>query len=309
MNQDQIKSKGTLQRFLLPLGAFTACALWGSAFPAVKHAYNYFDVIDYETRMAFAGIRFVIAGLLLLIIIKSKRAQWKVAPKKMLFGVILLQVFFQYIFFYWGIALIPASLTAILIGTGSFWWLIMASIKDKNERIGLVQFAFLCLGFVGVFIALFSPEKEINYFGVGLILLASICGTSALLIVKPISKFISVRFLTGTSLFTGGLMLCLCAPFRVIEIILESPLELYLLTFYLGFLSAAAFGIWYYLVTIFDVARLSAYRFLIPICGVIESWIFLADESFELKVLLGGTITVFSIYMLEFLKRRETKKL
>ena len=228
---------------------------------------------------------------------------------KMLLAVTLLQVFFQYIFFYWGIALIPASLAAIVIGTGSFWWLIMASIKDKAERINMVQLSFLILGFSGVFIALFSPEKNINYYGVGMLLAASICGTSALLIVKPLSKYVSIRFLTGASLFTGGVMLCLFAPLKVIDIILNSPWQLYILTFYLGFLSAAAFGIWYYLVTIFDVARLSAYRFLIPICGVIESWIFLEGESFEIKVLAGGAITVFSIYMLERLKKRETKKL
>lgn len=45
------------------------CLLWGSAYPAIKHGYAMFGIArhDVASQMVFAGVRFVAAGLLLLL--------------------------------------------------------------------------------------------------------------------------------------------------------------------------------------------------------------------------------------------------
>ena len=45
------------------------CVLWGSAFPAIKIGYNLFNILpeDIGGKLIFAGYRFTLAGILVLI--------------------------------------------------------------------------------------------------------------------------------------------------------------------------------------------------------------------------------------------------
>ncbi|MFT5130210.1 MAG: drug/metabolite transporter (DMT)-like permease [Rhodothermales bacterium] len=287
--------------------AVTATALWGSAFPAVKVGFGYFDQLDLQTRVAFAGIRFFLAGLMLLAFIPKWRQKFASAPKKLLFGAAFLQVGLQYLFFYWGLSLISASLTAIIVGTGSFWWVLAAPLVDKREKVTIGQLLMLLLGFGGVVVCMYEPGKTLKLGGALLVMLATVSGTGALLMVRPLSQHVPVTFITGFSLFAGGLVFILLTPGRSLEIVLNSPWQLQILTLYLAFLSAIAFSLWYWLITLYDVTRLSAYRFLIPIFGVSESVLFLTSETLSQQLVAGGALVVLSIVILEWINRRKKR--
>lgn len=287
----------------------TAAALWGSAFPAVKIGFSYFDQLDLQTRVAFAGIRFFLAGFLLLAFVPNRRQRFTAAPKKLLLGAAFLQVCVQYLFFYWGLSLISASLTAIIVGTGSFWWVLAAPLVDKHEKATIGQLLVLLLGFSGVVVCMYEPGNAVKLGGALLVMLATLSGTGALLMVRPLSQHVPVTFITGFSLFSGGLVFMVLTPARSLEIALNSPWQLQVLTLYLAFLSATAFSLWYWLITLYDVTRLSAYRFLIPIFGVLESVLFLASESFTQQLLTGSTLVVLSIVILEWMNRRKRRRL
>ena len=211
----------------------------------------------------------------------------------------------QYYFFYWGLALISASLTAIIVGTGSFWWVLAAPLVDKSEKATVKQFAILAIGFFGVVTCMYEPGNTVKIGGALLILLATLGGTGAVLLVRPLSRYVPVMFITGFSLFCGGLGFMMATPVRTFEILAESPWQLVVLTVYLAFLSAAAFSIWYWLITLYEVARLSVYRFLIPVFGVFESVIFIADESLSPQLMVGGGLVVVAIVLLERTSRRK----
>jgi drug/metabolite transporter (DMT)-like permease len=298
----------TFGRLRLPVCAVIATALWGSAFPAVKIGFGYFEQLDLQTRVAFAGIRFFLAGLMLLAFIPSKREKFASAPKGLLFGAAFLQVCVQYIFFYWGLSLISASLTAIIVGTGSFWWVLAAPLVDKREKATLGQLLVLLLGFAGVVICMYEPGNTVKLGGALLVMLATLAGTGALLMVRPLSQHVPVTFITGFSLFTGGLAFMLLAPGRSVEIVVNSPWQLQVLTLYLAFLSATAFSLWYWLITLYDVTRLSGYRFLIPIFGVLESVLFLTSETLSQELVIGGALVILSIVILEWINRRKKKR-
>ena len=305
MLTEKVKENELWRRWTLPVCAVVACALWGSAFPAVKIGFGYFDRLDLETRLAFAGIRFFLAGIMLLVFVPRLRERFRAAPKVMLFGAALLQVGVQYYFFYWGLALISASLTAIIVGTGSFWWVLAAPLVDKSEKATVKQFAILAIGFFGVVTCMYEPGNTVKIGGALLILLATLGGTGAVLLVRPLSRYVPVMFITGFSLFCGGLGFMMATPVRTFEILAESPWQLVVLTVYLAFLSAAAFSIWYWLITLYEVARLSVYRFLIPVFGVFESVIFIADESLSPQLMVGGGLVVVAIVLLERTSRRK----
>ena len=291
------------------MGALFCSLLWGSAFPCIRLAHRYFDSEPLANHIAFAGIRFTFAGILALIFLKNIKHNFKVCPKKGLLITALFQVVFQYILFYWGLKLAPAVLGAILVSTGSFWWVLLAPIVDKNESISLKQFSCLIIGFIGVCVCVFTKSGggENTYSGF-LFIASSLCGVVAALMVRPINKKVPATFLSGFSLLIGGFILCLINPQATIKLIQGFNTPLVLITCWLAIVSAAAFGLWYYLITLFDVPRLSGYRMLIPVCGVFESVIFLADEKLTWNYLGGGILVMLSIFYLEKLKRKPAEK-
>lgn len=300
----------TQSRYFLAAGALFCSLLWGSAFPCIRLAHKYFDSEPLSNHIAFAGIRFTIAGILVLLFLNNKKTLWQACPKFGLLITALFQVVFQYTLFYWGLKLAPAVLGAILVSTGSFWWVLIAPFVDKKESINIKQFAALVLGFIGVCVCVFTKSGGGENPYSGFFFIAScLCGVIAALMVRPMNKKIPPAFLNGLSLFCGGLILALAVPKATISLINSMNTQLLLLTLWLAVVSALAFSLWYYLITIFDVPRLSGYRMLIPVCGVLESVLFLADEKLTWNYLTGGLLVLASISILEKLKRKKSLKL
>ena len=76
-----------------------------------------------------------------------------------------------------------------------------------------------------------------------------------------------------------------------------------LLTAHLTFVSAVSFSIWNYLTTLFPVNLLAGYRFLIPVCAVIESSLFVAGESPGIGIFTGGALVIASVVGLQRMHR------
>ena len=290
-----------LQRMMLPVCATFCALLWGSAFPAIKYAYRFMDGTQLDNRMAFAGIRFVIAGGVLLLFLHGKREAFRNAPKGRLFGIAIMQVVVQYTCFYWGLAMISGVVAAILVATGSFWWALLAPAFGQGDKLTMRQWMFLLLGFAGVCVCVYRPDakNEAIFFGSLLILGTSLSATSASLMVKSLKGAVSTTFLTGFGLTTGGLVLVLASPGGVVHYFEQAGPELILITLHLALISALAFSVWYLLITIFDITRLSGYRFLIPIFGVLESALLIPGESLSLQILIGSMFVLLAVWLLE----------
>lgn len=65
---DRSPSLFTSKKFVF-FGATFCCLLWGSAYPAIKNGYQLFNISpdDIPSKMVFAGYRFLLAGLVLLL--------------------------------------------------------------------------------------------------------------------------------------------------------------------------------------------------------------------------------------------------
>ena len=78
------------------LGAVFCCFLWGSASPAIKIGYEIFSVAPNDTagRILFAGIRFTIAGLMVIGYQCVTERQF-IFPKKTAWGKVCILYIFQ----------------------------------------------------------------------------------------------------------------------------------------------------------------------------------------------------------------------
>ncbi len=284
----------------LPLGALACALLWGSSFPGLKYAFSLIDGHSFSMRLVFAGIRFTIAGLALLVFVKDRREQYRRAPKALLWAVAILQVTLNYFLFYWGISMNSGVVTAILNATGSFWWVLLAPVFNGTPWLRGAQWLMLIVGFVGVCTAVAGggDEHGVSIFGCVLILMATISSTFATLTVRSLSQVVGTRFITGFGLTCGGLMSLAAGAPALGQFLEAADWRVWLMTLWLAAVSALAFSLWYHLVALYDATALSAYRYLIPICGVVESALFLSGEHLGWSSATGGLLVMVSVYML-----------
>lgn len=299
-----------ISRGLLPFVVLFCALLWGSAFPGIKGIYSVWAEKGIEpslfNRLLVAGVRFTFAGAALLILAKQPWKEWKKTSKIQLLSFSCTQTFLQYLLFYTALAVSSATLGGLLTATGSLWWVVLAPLMLKTAWPSRTQWLLLLLGVTGVLIAVYRPGAGSGnpIWGATLFVLSSLSGTLGVIVLQGIVPTMSSRAATGFSLFIGGLMLCL-AGIPAWPILLELfTFKVFLLTAYLAFVSATGFGIWNYLTTLFPVNLLAGYRFLIPICAVVESSLFVSGESPGLGIFLGGSLVIASVICLQRMHRR-----
>ncbi len=280
------------------------CAvLWGSAFPAIKTVYGIWreEALDVGPRDLwwFAGVRFVIAGAVLLIVARRPVAELRATPKTRLLGFALSQTYFQYVFFYLAMALASGSLASLLTSTGSFWWMVLAPLLLGTPWPTGRQWIALVIGAAGITLATAAPGAGSGSPVLGVVLMLAATGSGALGLVQfgRLRETIGARAATGWSLLGGGgLLLATGWPaFARAEVLLSPPVIV--LTLWLALVSASAFSLWNHLSTRHPVPLLAGYRFLIPLCGMVESLIVIEEESAGWGLIIGAVLVVASLIM------------
>ncbi|MGJ8725857.1 MAG: DMT family transporter [Roseibacillus sp.] len=288
------------------------CALlWGSAFPCIKLVYQEWKDAGIEASLTdlwwFAGVRFTIAGAALLLLSKQPLKDLRASPPKLLAIFTLTQTTGQYLFFYFALSLATGSLTSLVVSTGSFWWLLLAPLILKTPWPSRRQLLAIVVGAVGVSIATYNPGSKDpgSILGVLCMLAATLLGALGVITFSKLKPTIGPRAGTGFSLFAGGLLLLLigAASFADASVLLTP--KIIVLTLWLAFVSAAAFSLWNHLSTLHPVNLLASYRFLIPVCGIIESLLFIPGEKATPGLFLGGILVVASLLAAQLLSQPE----
>ncbi|PQJ28265.1 DMT family transporter [Rubritalea profundi] len=286
------------------------CALlWGSAFPTIKMVYSHWAESGIEVnifdRWLFAGVRFTVAGLGLLLIAKKPWAEWQATPKRWVALLAVSQTLLQYLFFYLGLSLSSGSLTALMASTGSFWWMILAPVMLGTVWPRLRQWLILVVGAMGVALAVYAPGA-----GAGEPLLGAICimfatffGAIGIIVVSKVKATMGSRAATGFALFLGGVGLCLVAVPAWEHITQLFDGYVIVVTAWLALVSALAFAVWNHLSTQYPVPLLASCRFLIPVSGVLQSLLFLPGESAGWGLIVGGMLVIGSMLVATWMKR------
>ncbi|MEP2776456.1 MAG: DMT family transporter [Luteolibacter sp.] len=287
-------------------GALLCALLWGSAFPCLKTVYAIWDTQGFEPGLGdywwFAGVRFTVAGVALLLLSRNPWRDIRSGPKSHLLTMSLTQTFGQYLLFYYAIAVASGSLTGLLVSSGSFWWVILAPLLSHAPKPSRGQWMALLLGAVGITLAIAKPGAGAGQplLGAMLMIGASAMGAIGIIEFGKMGKRIGARAATGFSLALGGVLLLLAGAgsFGRVSELLGDPIVL-LITCWLSFVSAAAFALWNHLSTKFPVPLLAGYRFLIPLCGMGESLVFLKDESAGWGLIIGACLVAGSLVMMQ----------
>ena len=297
-----------------PLGigllACLCCLLWGSATPAIKIGYEWFGIGagDVASRILFAGVRFVLAGIL-TVIFGSLIAGKLLLPQKASWGMIcklgLVQTVFQYIFFYMGLAYTTGVKSAIINGSQTFIAILMACLIFRYEKLTLQKFLGCLIGFAGVVVINYDPSGFTGGFtfqGEGAILIAAIAYALSSALVKSYSKKESPVVLSGYQFIFGGIIMTLCG------LLMGGHLSGWcfksvVLLIYMTLISSVAYSVWGILLKYNPVGKVAVYSFTNPIFSVLLSFIFLKESSsFGMELVLALALVCGGIFLVNRVK-------
>lgn len=292
----------------MKIRAVLACLLWGSAFAGAKIGF------EYAEPLLLSGMRFTLAGLLLVPVLAMQRTDLRNALKHWRFMLLFafVQTFLQYGLFFLGLDKVPAATSAIIIGAGPLFVAVMAHLTFSDDRMSARKIAAIVLGLSGVvFISLakggrLASDDPQFWSGIVLLLLSNIIGSyTNIMIVKKKKANISPVALTAFANFVGGLML-LASSFLIEKPVLQGyPPKFYVALLWLAIIPAAAFSLWYGILQKpgVKVSELNLWKFLIPVSGCVLSWILLSDESPDWISVIGILIITASLQLLQLPKR------
>lgn len=270
--------------------AFIACLLWSTAFVGIKIGMNY------HTPIQFAGVRFGLAGFFLFLYYADKKDYFRQVKANWRFLLLMtfVQTVLQYVFFYTGINMLPASIAALIVGASPLFAAVLSHFLISNDKITKRKLYSLLIGFLGVIIISFSKEshdssQRVSLLGVFILLLNGlVAGYSNVLVAKNKSDLNPI-VLGSSTLFAGGGLLAL-ASYAVKGNTLTNPTtEYWVALFWLAGLSAVAFAIWYSLLRRPEVrvSELNMWKFVVPVGGAILSWLILPEEKAQWAAIVG----------------------
>lgn len=284
--------------------ATVCCLLWGSAFPFVKLGYSLFKISpnDIPSKFLFAGYRFALAGIIVLIISKLAGKKLSILTRENIFQIVLLgitQTTLQYVFFYIGMGYTTGTKGAIMNGTGTFFSIILAHFIYKNDKLNFNKVLGCIIGFLGVIAANFSSDilkVSFSLNGDLMIILSTFTLSASSIYGKKITQKLDSALVTGYQLLIGGLVLSLLGSSAGGHLSGFTPKSTVLLV-YLAALSSIAFSIWTILLKYNKVGTISMFNFLVPVFGVLLSGLVLSENILELKNLLALILVCIGIIL------------
>ena len=252
--------------YVVCLGAIICYLLWGSAFPCVKIGYKLFavDTESIPSLMLFAGMRFSLAGILVIVFGCITQKKFLLPKAKNLWRIGLVSVFqtiAQYSFFYIGLAHTAGVKASVLNGLGVFFTIISACFIFRTEKFNIVKLLGCILGFGGIVLINIGGDFSFTFslLGEGFVIFSGLSSAIAAGLVKIFSKYENTTALCGYQFFFGGIVLIILGLSLGGKINGVSVGAVFMLL-YLAFLSACAFTLQGFLLKYNPVSKVAVFK-------------------------------------------------
>ena len=287
--------------------AIFACLLWSTAFVGVKYT------LGYMSPLTLAGIRFILAGILLLPLcggMSALRELWS-NHRSTLFLAALFNTVILYTVFYLSLKSVRGAQAAIMVGSSPLVAAVVSHFVMPNDRITRRKVVSIMLGISGIVLLTLSSKpwepigaKE----GLGLILL--FCGSLSgafgnVVVARGKSATLNTVALASQQMLLGGMVLFAIGLLTEGIPSLALPWSFYAVLFWLALVSAGAFSIWFRLLDRVPVSELNLWKFILPIFGAIFSWTLLKSESPDIFSVLGMLLVASGIVWAQLKSRTD----
>lgn len=277
-------------------------ALWGVVFPVIKKSYELFSISGVGSTLLFASIRFMIAGVILLLLDTFMEKRFPVLDKKGYASVFMLgtiQTGLAYAFQY--IAMISASSIncSILNGTGVIFSTIIAHFISKDDKMNGRKALGGVLGFIGVLVCFLWGGKLEGFSlnGEGLMLLSILTFVTGTNLSRIVTTGIKSVVVSGYNLLVGGAELFILSLFLGGRIGNGGLYGIMCLVF-LSLTSCVCLYLWTALSSANSVSKVAVFQCINPITGAIAASLLLGENVFQPKYIVSVLLVVISIIII-----------
>lgn len=271
------------------------CVIWGSTWLFIKLG------LENLPPITFAGIRFVIACVILFVLIRVRgiglpdnKRDWGLLA---LTGVLSFSLNYGLVF--WGEQHISSGLAAVLQATLPAFGLVIAHFHLPGERMTWSKIFGVVLGFAGVAVV-FSNQLAIAggkaLAGCVALVLSALFAAYSNVLVKAYGRKLEPAILSGGQMFFGLI------PLLLIGIPLEgNPFQFHwtptavLALLYLAVVgSVIAFMLYYWLVQNMDVTKTMLISLVTPVVAVVLGMLVLG-EDLSWRTIAGGIMIMVGV--------------
>lgn len=249
------------------------CFIWGSTWLAIRIG------LETLTPMFSCGLRFMLASLLILLLMRFKHM--KLQTDKLSIRLYVLMGVFSFLIpyglVYWGEQYISSGLAAVLFAVYPFFVVLFSYLLIPSQSIGVAKTIGIIIGFGGILV-IFSDDigGDISSYLIGMlgIVVSGMMQASMAVTIKkhgqhlnPLTMNLIPMAIAGISLFLLGFL------FEDLSRLYFST-DAVLSIFYLaGFGSIVTFTSYYWLLKRVNVILLSLVAFITPIVALILGWL------------------------------------
>lgn len=290
------------------------CAVgWSMAYPLIKVGYGIFEISsgDLGGKLLFAGVRFLLAGLLVSAFCICRKTKLDLKRKKDVSWLLLLALVntaLHYMFAYIGLSNNTSGRSTILDSMSGFFLIFLSTVFFADDKLNKRKVIGCVMGFAGIVLINVEPGgnffENITFGGDGMILLNALCGAFGGVVTRVVSRKMNIMSATGYSMAIGGALLVLAGlcigtsgawNLQIGGIVVLTALVL---------ISAVCFAIYNELLAVYPISEIAIYNALIPVLGVMFAALFLNEplkwQYFVAVLLVAAGICIVNKKLLHF---------
>ncbi len=258
---------------------------WGFGYALTKIGMEQFP------PLLLMSLRFGIAGLILVWFTKPP---WEYM--KDLFIVAFIGSTIQYGLTYYGLKGIDVSTASILVQLEGPILALLSTLILK-ERLGWTRALGMGLAFAGVVVIAGEPRLSGSLDSVALVISGAVFWAIAQIMISRLKSLSGITILAWVAIIATPQMLLISLAIEKDQwrSIVSANLVDWSIVFYLSIImTVVGYSIWYHLLRICDVSKISPFLMLLPVTSIIAG-IALLDEQFTLAMGIGGLLVMTGV--------------
>lgn len=274
---------------------------WGSLYPCIKLGYRVFEIDTSSPGgiLLFAGVRFVLCGLVLMLMARGVEGRPPRPDGRTLAPVLMIGLtgyVLHYTCSYIGLSMIDSAKAAILKQLGSLFIICFAFLFRREDRFAPRKLASGLLGFAGILIVNLGGMQLSFSLGDALVIAASLGSALSMIFSKqaydrlsPLTVTAWAQLFGGTALTLTGLAMGGCMHF--------GGLASAGVLGYICLVSCLGYGMWNLLLKHNDLTRLNEIKFAEPLFGALCSALLLGENIFRIEYLAAFAVIALGIWV------------
>lgn len=279
------------KKYVVCILALFCSALWGIGFPLIKVGYEHMAISQSDTysKLLFAGVRFLFAGIFVTLINLKNRKKLNFTPKLGvgILSLALLQTVLLNTFQYIGLSYANGNISSVISQGNIFLVTFLSPLFFAHDRLTAKKIIGATMGLLGIVVMNIKGfAGGVSMKGEGFVAIASVMMTMSFILSKKLTAHSSTGLVTGLHQMIGGAMLTAIGLLGGGHLTLNCTPGMVTLAF-LIFSGATANLLFMILIKYNDISEVAIYKFATPLFGVIFSFLLLGESFLSINNLIA----------------------